>query len=175
LPGGLPRGCLTEVFWRNFPRGSISLLASCLAGAPLNAEGLRASDAQDSFDPVGNSPASGAATALGRCRNGIKRCAPWFASAWRPGSACVAVGLSGDADRDWFARLMSFWFRLADGGKDFDDPGVLSREFECKKLCASSWCAHERTAARWSLQDRQYPSRDFNRRILVDGWTPQPR
>jgi len=48
---------------------------------------------------------------------------------------------------------------------------ILSRESNAK-TCASLVLRMEREAAHWSLQDRQYPSRDFHTPAsLLDGWT----
>src|SRR5438105_2076339 len=48
---------------------------------------------------------------------------------------------------------------------------ILSRECNAE-TCASLVLRMETGAARWSLQDRQYPSRDFHTPAsLLDGWT----
>src|SRR6516225_7411654 len=70
LAGGLPRGCLTEIFG-GISSGISSLLQSALAARTANSEACALVDAQDSFDPVSAQSAGIALQRLlwVRCRN----------------------------------------------------------------------------------------------------------
>jgi hypothetical protein len=88
------------------------------------------------------------------------------------GFSLVAVDLSGAPARLVRQIPLSFWFRLR---RTVENTStillILSRESNAK-TCASLVLRMERTAARWSLKDRQYPSRDFHTPAsMLDGWT----
>ena len=88
------------------------------------------------------------------------------------GFSLVAMDLSGAPARLVRQVPLSFWFRLR---RTIENTStillVLSRESSAK-TCASLVLRMEREAARWSLQDGQYPSGDFHTPgSLLDGWT----
>ena len=173
LAGGLPRGCLTEVFG-GISSGITSLLHTALAACTANAEVCAVVDAQDSFDP-------GCAQSVGvslqqllwvRCRNVDQALRSVDLLLHGGGFSLVAVDLSGAPARLVRQIPLSFWFRLR---RTVENTStillVLSRESNAK-TCASLVLRMEREAARWSLQGRQYPSRDFHTPAsLLDGWT----
>jgi hypothetical protein len=173
LAGGLPRGCLTEVFG-GISSGITSLLHTALAARTANAEVCALVDAQDSFDP-------GCAQSAGvslqqllwvRCRNVDQALRSVDLLLHGGGFSLVAVDLSGAPARLVRQIPLSFWFRLR---RTVENTStillVLSRESNAK-TCASLVLRMERAAVRWSLQDRQYPSRDFHTPAsLLDGWT----
>jgi hypothetical protein len=173
LAGGFPRGCLTEVFG-TLSSGITSLLQSALAARTANAEVCALVDAQDSFDPA-------CAQSVGvslrqllwvRCRNLDQALRSVDLLLHGGGFSLVAVDLSGAPPRLVRQVPLNFWFRLR---RTVENTStillVLSRESNAK-TCASLVLRMEREAARWSLQDRQYPSRDFHTPAsLLEGWT----
>jgi len=173
VAGGLPRGCLTEVFG-GISSGITSLLQSALAERMKNLEVCALVDAQDSFDP---SCAQSAGVALQqllwvRCRNVDQALRSVDLLLHGGGFGLVAVDLSGAPVRLVRQIPLSFWFRLR---RTVENSStillVLSRESNAKS-CASLVLRMERESVRWSLQNRQYPSRDFHTpSSLLDGWT----
>jgi hypothetical protein len=173
LAGGLPRGCLTEIFGE-ISSGITSLLQSALAARTANSEVCALVDAQDSFDP-------GCAQSAGvslqqllwvRCRNVDQALRSVDLLLHGGGFSLVAVDLSGAPTRLVRQIPLNFWFRLR---RTVENTStillILSRESHAK-TCASLVLRMEREAARWSLQDRQYPSRDFHTPgSLLNGWT----
>jgi hypothetical protein len=88
------------------------------------------------------------------------------------GFSLVAVDLSGTPARLVRQIPLSFWFRLR---RTVENTStillVLSRESNAK-TCASLVLCMGTTAVRWSLQNRQYLSRDFHTPAsMLDGWT----
>ena len=173
LAGGFPRGCLTEVFGE-LSSGITSLLQSALAARTANAEVCALVDAQDSFDP---SCAQSAGVSLHqllwvRCRNLDQALRSVDLLLHGGGFSLVAVDLSGAPARLVRQVPLSFWFRLRRSVENTSTILlVLSRKSNAK-TCASLVLRMEREAARWSLQDCQYPSGDFHTPgSLLDGWT----
>ena len=173
LSGGLPRGCLTEIFGEP-SSGITSLLHSALAERTANSEVCALVDAQDSFDPKGAQSAGVALRQLlwVRCRNVDQALRSVDLLLHGGGFSLVAVDLIGAPARLVRQIPLSFWFRLR---RTVENSStillVLSRESNAK-TCASLVLRMERAAARWSLRDRSYPSRDFHTPgTLLDGWT----
>lgn len=171
--GGLPRGCLTEIFG-GISSGISSLLQSALAARTANSEACALVDAQDSFDPIGAQSAGVALQRLlwVRCRNVDQALRSVDLLVHGGGFSLVAMDLSGAPARLVRQIPLSFWFRLR---RTVENTStillVLSRESNTK-TCASLVLRMERAAARWSLQDRPYPSREFHTPgCLLDGWT----
>jgi hypothetical protein len=173
LAGGLPRGCLTEVFGE-LSSGVTSLLQSALAARTANAETCALVDAQDSFDP-------GCAQSAGvslrqllwvRCRHLDQALRSVDLLLHGGGFSLVAVDLSGAPARLVRQIPLSFWFRLR---RTVENTStillVLSRESNAK-TCASLVLRMEREAAHWSLQNGHYPICDFHTQgCLLDAWT----
>jgi hypothetical protein len=173
VAGGLPRGCLTEIFGE-ISSGITSLLQSALAERTKNSEVCAVVDAQDSFDP---GCAQSAGVALQqllwvRCRNVDQALRSVDLLLHGGGFGLVAVDLSGAPIRLVRQIPLSFWFRLRRTVKNSSTILlILSRESNAKS-CASLVLRMERECVRWSLQNRQYPSRDFHTpSALLDGWT----
>ena len=173
LAGGLPRGCLTEVFGA-LSSGITSLLHSALAARTAHAEVCALVDAQDSFDPAGAQSAGVTLRQLlwVRCRNLDQALRSVDLLLHGGGFSLVALDLSGVPARLVRQIPLNFWFRLR---RTVENTStillVLSRESNAK-TCASLVLHMEREAARWSLQDRLYPSRDFHTPAsLLNGWT----
>jgi recA bacterial DNA recombination protein len=173
LAGGLPRGCLTEVFG-TLSSGITSLLHSALAARTANAEVCALVDAQDSFDPFGAQSAGVALRQLlwVRCRNLDQALRSVDLLLHGGGFSLVAMDLSGAPARLVRQIPLNFWFRLRRGVENTSTILlVLSRESNAK-TCASLVLRMERETVCWSLRDRQYPSRDFHTPAsLLDGWT----
>jgi hypothetical protein len=173
LAGGLPRGCLTEVFGE-LSSGITSLLQSALAARTANAEVCALVDAQDSFDPDGAQSVGVSLHQLlwVRCRNVDQALRSVDLLLHGGGFSLVAVDLSGVPVRLVRQISLSFWFRLRRAVENTSTILlVLSRESNAK-TCASLVLRMERKAARWSPQDCRYPSRNFHTPgSLLDGWT----
>ena len=173
LVGGLPRGCLTEVFGE-LSSGITSLLQSALAERTANSEICALVDAQDSFDPEGAQSAGVGLQRLlwVRCRNADQALRSVDLLLHGGGFSLVALNLSGAPVRLVRQIPLNFWFRLRRTVEN--TPTILlvfSRESNAKS-CASLVLRMEREAVRWSLQNRQYPSRAFHTpSSLLDGWT----
>jgi recombination protein RecA len=173
LTGGLPRGCLTEVFG-TLSSGITSLLQSALAARTANAEACALVDAQDSFDPACAQSAGVELRQLlwVRCHNLDQALRSVDLLLHGGGFSLVAMDLSGAPARFVRQVPLNFWFRLR---RTVENTStillVLSRESNAK-TCASLVLRMERKAARWSLQDRQHASRKFHTpAALLDGWT----
>jgi hypothetical protein len=172
LAGGFPRGCLTEVFGE-LSSGITSLLHSALAARTAGAEVCALVDAQDSFDP-------GCARSVGvrlrqllwvRCRNLDQALRSVDLLVHGGGFGLVAIDLIGVPARQVRQIPLSFWFRLR---RTVENTStillVLSRESNAK-TCASLVLRMKRESARWSLQNRRYPSGDFHTQgSLLDEW-----
>ena len=173
LAGGLPRGCLTEIFGTP-SSGITSLLHSALAARTANAEVCALVDAQDSFDPAGAQSAGAALRQLlwVRCRNLDQALRSVDLLLHGGGFSLVALDLS--CAPAWLVRQipLNFWFRLR---RTVENTStillVLSRQSNAK-TCASLVLRMERESTCWSMQNRQYPSHDFHTPAsLLDGWT----
>ena len=173
LVGGLPRGCLTEIYGAR-SSGITSLLQAALAARTANAEACALVDAQDSFDPGGAQSAGVALRQLlwVRCRNVNQALRSVDLLLHGGGFSLVAVDLSTIAERLVRQIPMNFWFRLR---RTVENTStillVLSRESHVK-TCAGLVLRLEREAARWSLRDCPYASREFHTpSSLLDEWT----
>ena len=173
LSGGLPRGCLTEIFGE-LSSGITSLLHSALAARTANSEVCALVDAQDCFDPGGAQSAGVALRQLlwVRCRNVDQALRSVDLLLHGGGFSLVAMDLSGAPARLVRQIPLSFWFRLR---RTVENSStillVLSRESNAKS-CASLVLRMERAAVRWSLRDRSNASREFHTPgTLLDGWT----
>lgn len=171
--GGLPRGCLTEMYGPPFS-GKTSVLQSALAARMANAEVCALVDSQDSFDPVCAESAGVSLRQLLwiRCRN--------LDHAFRSvdvllnggGFGMVAMDLS-DAPAQLVRKVpLNVWFRLRRSVENTSTILlVLSRESNAK-TCASLVLRLEKEAAAWSLRERANPSRIVHTPACVlDGWS----
>jgi recombination protein RecA len=171
--GGLPRGCLTEMYGPPFS-GKTSVLQSALAARMANSEACALIDAQDSFDPVCAEAAGVSLRQLLwiRCKN--------LDHAFRSvdvllnggGFGMVAMDLSDAPPRLVRQIPLSVWFRLRRSVENTSTILlVLSRESNAK-TCASLVLRLEKEVAAWSLRERAQPSRMVHTpACLLDGWT----
>ena len=173
VTGGLPRGCLTEMYGPPFS-GKTSVLQSALATRMANSEACALIDAQDSFDPVCAESAGVSLRQLLwiRCKN--------LDHAFRSvdvllnggGFGMVAMDLSDTPPRLVRQIPMNVWFRLRRSVENTSTILlVLSRESNAK-TCASLVLRLEKESAAWSLRERAQPSRRLHTpACLLDGWT----
>jgi hypothetical protein len=170
--GGLPRGCLTEIY--GFPSsGKTSFLQSALASLTANSEVCALVDAQDSFDP-------GCAQSAGvslrhllwiRCKNLDQAFRSADVLLHGGGLGMVAMDLSDAPARLVRQVPLSAWFRLRRTVENTPTILlVLSRESNAK-TCASLVLHMEKEAAVWSLRERTNLSNTFHTpACLLDGW-----
>ena len=148
--GGLPRGCLTEIFGPA-SSGRSSLLASILATAMEGKEVCALVDAEDSFDPL-----SAAASGVHLERLLWVRCAHNAEHALKAadlliqggGFGLVAMDL-GDTPPEIARRIsLTSWFRLRRAVENTPTVLVIVARQSTAKTCASLMleCARERAA-----------------------------
>jgi hypothetical protein len=171
--GGLPRGCLTEIYGPPCS-GITSLLQSALATRTANSEVCALVDAQDSFDPWCAQSAGVSLRQLLwiRCKNLDHALRSADLLLHGGGFGMVAMDLSDTPARLVRQIPLNAWFRLR---RTVENTStillVLSRESNAK-TCASLVLRMEKEAAAWSLRERSNPSRMFHPpACLFDGWT----
>jgi recombination protein RecA len=171
--GGLPRGCLTEMYGPPFS-GKTSVLQSALAARMANAETCALVDAQDSFDPVCAEAAGVSLRQLLwiRCKNldHAFRSVDFLLNGG--GFGMVAMDLSDAPSRLVRQIPLNVWFRLRRSVENTSTILlVLSRESNAK-TCASLVLRLEKEAAAWSVRERAHPSRaSHSPACLLDGWS----
>jgi recombination protein RecA len=172
VSGGLPRGCLTEIYGSP-SSGKTSFLQSVLASRTANSEVCALVDAQDSFDP-------GCAQAAGvslrrllwiRCKNLDQAFRSADVLLHGGGLGLVAMDLSDTPARLVRQIPLSAWFRLRRAVENTSTILlVLSRESNAK-TCASLVLHIEKEAATWSLRERRNAARAFHTpACLFNGW-----
>jgi recombination protein RecA len=171
--GGLPRGCLTEMYGPPFS-GKTSVLQSALATRMANAETCALVDAQDSFDPVCAEAAGVSLRQLLwiRCKNldHAFRSVDFLLNGG--GFGMVAMDLSDAPPRLVRQIPLNVWFRLRRSVENTSTILlVLSRESNAK-TCASLVLRLEKEAAAWSVRERAQPSRVLHTpACMLDGWS----
>jgi recombination protein RecA len=171
--GGLPRGCLTEMYGPPFS-GKTSVLQSALAARMANAETCALVDAQDSFDPVCAEAAGVSLRQLLwiRCKNldHAFRSVDFLLNGG--GFGMVAMDLSDAPSRLVRQIPLNVWFRLRRSVENTSTILlVLSRESNAKTW-ASLVLRLEKEAAAWSVRERAHPSRaSHSPACLLDGWS----
>jgi hypothetical protein len=171
--GGLPRGCLTEIYGPP-SSGKTSLLQSALATRTANSEVCALVDAQDSFDPWCAQSAGVSLRQLLwiRCKNLDHALRSVDLLLHGGGFGMVAMDLS-DTPACLVRQVpLNAWFRLR---RTVENTStillVLSRESNAK-TCASLVLRLERETAAWSLRERSNPSHPRHTpACLFDGWT----
>jgi recombination protein RecA len=171
--GGLPRGCLTEIYGPPCS-GKTSLLQSALAARTANSEVCALVDAQDSFDPACAQSAGVSLRQLLwiRCKNLDHALRSADVLLHGGGFGIVAMDLSDTPSRLVRQIPLNAWFRLR---RTVENTStillVLSRESNAK-TCASLVLRLERETAAWSLREHSDSSRLFHTpACLFDGWT----
>jgi recombination protein RecA len=171
--GGLPRGCLTEIYGPP-SSGKTSLMQSALAKRTANSEVCALVDAQDSFDP---SCAQSAGVSLRqllwiRCKHLDHALRTTDLLLHGGGFGMVVMDLSDAPARLVRQIPLNAWFRLRRAVENTSTILlVLSRESNAKS-CASLVLRLENEAAAWSLPERSNPSHLLHTpACLFDGWT----
>ena len=150
--GGLPRGCLTEIFGAP-SSGRASLLVSILAEATARQEFCALVDAEDSFDPL-----SAAAAGVDLPRLLWIRCGHNAEHALRAadlllqggGFGVVALDL-GDTPAPAARRIsLTSWFRLRRAVEHTPTVLIAVERQSNAKTCASLMLELSRERARWS-------------------------
>jgi recombination protein RecA len=171
--GGLPRGCLTEMYGPPFS-GKTSVLQSALAARMANAEACALVDAQDSFDPVCAEAAGVSLRQLlwVRCKSldHAFRSVDFLLNGG--GFGMVAMDLSDAPPRLVRQIPLNVWLRLRRSVENTSTILlVLSRESNAK-TCASLVLRLEKEAAAWSVRERVQSSRVLHTpACLLDGWS----
>ena len=155
-PGGLPRGCLTEIFGPS-SSGRTTLLVSTLAEATARGEVCALVDAEDAFDPVS---AAAAGIRLDRllwirCRHNAEhalRAADLLIQGG--GFGVVAMDL-GDTPPETARRIsLTSWFRLRRAVEHTPTVLVVLARQSNAKTCASLQLECRRERAEWSGTQR---------------------
>jgi recombination protein RecA len=152
LTGGLPRGCLTEIYGPPCS-GKSSILQSALAVHTRAAEACALVDAQDSFDPVGAQNAGVELSRLlwVRCQGIDPALRSLDLLLHGGGFGLVALDL-GDVPPKLVRQVqLNVWFRMRRAVEDTSTVfAVLAQETNAKS-CASLVLRVEREATEWSL------------------------
>jgi len=152
LTGGLPRGCLTEIY--GLPcSGKTSILHSALAARTQAAEACALVDAQDCFDPVGAQQSGVDLSRLlwVRCQ-GIDpalRCVDLLLHGG--GFGLVVLDLADVPTRLMRQVQLNVWFRMRRAVEDTSTVFVVLAQETNAKSCASLVLRVEREATAWSL------------------------
>ena len=174
VTGGLPRGCLTEIYGPLFS-GKTSVLQSALATRTANSEVCALVDAQDSFDPV---RANSAGVSLHRllwirCRNLDHAFSSVDYLLNGGGFGMVALDLSDSPAKLVRQVPLNVWFRLRRSVENTSTILlILSRESNAK-TCASLVVRLEKEASSWFISERTSPSASVPHTpaCLLDGWS----
>jgi len=160
LTGGLPRGCLTEIYGPPCS-GKSSILQSALAMLTLAAEACALVDAQDSFDPVG---AQNAGVELSQLL--WVRC-PGIDPALRSldlllhggGFGLVALDLGDVSPKIVRQVQLNVWFRMRRAVEDTSTVFVVLSQETNAKSCASLVLRVEKEVTEWSLPAQKNSSK----------------
>lgn len=152
LTGGLPRGCLTEIYGLPFS-GKTSILQAALAVCTRAEEPCALVDAQDSFDPMGAQNAGVELSQLlwVRCHGIDPALRSLDLLLHGGGFGLVALDL-GDVPWKLVRQVqLNVWFRMRRAVEDTSTVFVVLAQESNAKSCASLVLRVEREAAEWSL------------------------
>jgi len=152
MAGGLPRGCLTEVYGPA-SAGRTSLMLAALAQATGNAEVCALVDASDAFDPI-----SAAAAGVALARLLWVRCGGRAEHALKAADLLVEGGGFGmvvmdlaDTTVETARRIsMTSWFRLRRAVEHTPTVLLVLEQQPLAKTCASLTLEMRREKAAWS-------------------------
>ena len=171
LTGGLPRGCLTEIFGPPCS-GRSSILQSALAARTRAEETCALVDAQDSFDPAGAQNAGVELSRLlwVRCQGIDPALRSLDLLLHGGGFGLVALDL-GDIPPKLVRQVqLNVWFRMRRAVEDTSTVlVVLARETNAKS-CASLVLRVEKETTEWSLP-KTPENAEHTPGCLVDGGT----
>jgi len=163
LTGGLPRGCLTEIYGPACS-GRTSILQAALAVRTQAGEACALIDAADAFDPVGS---QGAGVFLPRllwvrCQ-GIDpalRSMDWLLHGG--GFGLVALDLGDVSPRLVRQVQLNVWFRMRRAVEDTPTVFVVLAQHSNAKSCASLVLRVEKETDSWSLPVQKTAQRAFH-------------
>src|SRR5690242_2351588 len=173
LTGGLPRGCLTEIYGPPCS-GKTSILQSALSARTQAAEACALVDAQDCFDPVGAQQSGVELSRLlwARCQ-GIDpalRCVDLLLHGG--GFGLVVLDLADVPTRLARQVQLNVWFRMRRAVEDTSTVFVVLGQETNAKSCASLVLRVEREATAWSLPTQKTERRAIHTSgCLLDGST----
>lgn len=152
LTGGLPRGCLTEIYGPPCS-GKTSILQSALAVRTCAEEACALVDARDSFDPVGAQSAGVELSQLlwVRCQGIDPALRSLDLLLHGGGFGLVALDL-GDVPPKLVRQVqLNVWFRMRRAVEDTSTVFVVLAQETNAKSCASLVLRVERETVEWSL------------------------
>lgn len=152
LAGGLPRGCLTEIYGPPCS-GKSSILQSALASRTKAAEACALVDAQDAFDPIGAGNAGVELSRLlwVRCQGIDPALRSLDLLLHGGGFGFVALDLGDIPVRLVRQVQLNVWFRMRRAVEDTSTVLVVLAQESNAKSCASLVLRVEREATKWSL------------------------
>jgi recombination protein RecA len=151
LAGGLPRGCLTEIYGPPCS-GKSSILQSALAKRTKAAEACALVDAQDAFDPIGAGVAGVELSRLlwVRCQGMDPALRSLDLLLHSGGFGFVALDLGDIPARLVRQVQLNVWFRMRRAVEDTSTVFVVLAQESNAKSCASLVLRVEREATQWS-------------------------
>jgi len=152
LTGGLPRGCLTEIY--GLPcSGKISILQSALAVRTRAEEACALVDAQDSFDPVGAEKSGVELSRLlwVRCQGIDPALRSLDLLLHGGGFGLVALDLGDIPARLVRQVQLNVWFRMRRAVEDTSTVFLVLAQETNAKSCASLVLHVEKETIEWSL------------------------
>ena len=169
--GGLPRGCLTEIYGPACS-GKTSVLHAALAERTAAGEVCALVDAQDAFDPCGAQSAGVVLERLlwVRCRSleSAIRCMDLLLHGG--GFGIVVFDVGDVAARQVRKIQLNVWFRMRRAVEDTNTALLVLSQVSNAKTCASLVLRLEREASHWSLQKKDAGTRvSHTPGCLVDG------
>jgi len=151
VTGGLPRGCLTEIFGRT-SSGRTSLLVSILAAATERQEWCALVDAEDSFDPLSAAAAGVRLERLlwVRCGHSAEHALQAADLLIQGGGFGLVVMDLGDTPLKTARRIsLTSWFRLRRAVEHTPTVLVTVARQSNAKTCASLMLECERERVAW--------------------------
>ena len=172
LTGGLPRGCLTEIYGPPCS-GKTSILQSALAARTKAAEACALVDAKDSFDSVGSQRAGVFLPRLlwVRC-GGIDQALRSVDLLLHGGGfGLVALDLGDVPTRLVRQVQLNVWFRMRRAVEDTSTVFLVLAQETHAKTCASLVLRVEKASALWSQSARTTAHVSHTPGCLLDGST----
>jgi recombination protein RecA len=154
--GGLPRGCLTEIYGPSCS-GKTSILHAALATRTSAAEACALVDAQDAFDPASSQSCGVFLPKLLWVRShGIERAFRCLDLVLQGGGFGFVILDLADAPARLVRKVpLNVWFRLRRTVENTSTILLVLSQEPNAKSCASLVLRVERESARWSYQSRK--------------------
>src|SRR5579859_1986842 len=171
LTGGLPRGCLTEIYGPPCS-GKSSILQAALAARTRAGEACALVDAQNAFDPVGAQNAGIFLPRLlwVRCQGIDQALRSVDLLLHGGGFGLVALDLGDVPPRLVRQVQLNVWYRMRRAVEDTSTVFVVLAQQSNAKSCASLVLCVEQKAAAWSLPVQETAARRIHTPgCLLDG------